>query len=203
MPIKLVYSSVPADDPFREQLSAHLYSLVQQGVLSEWHEQLIPAGADAAQERHRAWLAADILLLLISADYFVSDAYNSQEMQQALERHRSGQVLVIPILIRPCDWQATEVGHLQCLPREGIPVTNWENRDAALLSIAQELRQRITARHVPLLLFRLFSAPIGNGSSNGYAHSGLKACLNNRCCMQPGWTCICKSNRMAWKIPGV
>jgi NACHT domain/TIR domain len=149
VPIKLVYSSAPADDPFREQLSAHLSSLVQQGVLSEWYEHLIPAGADAIQERHRAWLTADILLLLLSADYFVSDVYDRQEMQQALERHRSGEVLVIPVLIRPCDWQATEVGHLQCLPRGGIPVTSWENRDAALLSIAQDLRQRITARHVP------------------------------------------------------
>ncbi len=68
-------------------------------------------------------------------------------MQQALERHRSGQVIVVPILIRPCDWQATVVAHLQCLPRNGNTCsTQWENRDAALLSIVQDLRHLITAR---------------------------------------------------------
>jgi DNA polymerase III delta prime subunit len=149
VPMKLVYSSAPADYTFCEQLSAHLHSLVQSGLLSEWHEQLIPAGAEVAQERRNAWRSADILLLLLSADYFISAAYADLEMQQMLERHRAGQVLVIPILVRPCDWQATIVGHLQCLPRGGLPVTSWENRDAALSSIAQELRQLITPRQFP------------------------------------------------------
>lgn len=144
--MKLVYSSAPADYTFREQLSAHLHSLVQQELLSEWHEQLIPAGTEAVKERRSAWLSADIILLLLSADYFSSNAYDDQEMQQALERHRSGQVIVVPILIRPCDWQSTVVAHLQCLPRNEIPVTLWENRDASLLSIAQELRHLITSR---------------------------------------------------------
>ncbi|BCL79632.1 TIR domain-containing protein [Ktedonobacteria bacterium brp13] len=145
-PIKLVYSLAPADDAFREQLSAHLHSLVQNGLLSEWHKQLIPAGVEVAHERRRAWRSADIILLLLSADYFLSEDYDDQEMQQALERHRSGQTLIVPILIRPCDWQSTVVAHLQCLPRNGKPVTQWDDRDESLLSIAQELRHLITAR---------------------------------------------------------
>ena len=143
VPMKLIYSSASADDAFREQLSAHLHSLVQQGWLSEWHEQLIPAGTEVAQERRRAWRSADIILLLLSADYFLSDAYDDQEMQQALERHHLGQVLIIPVLLRPCEWQSATVGHLQCLPRNGIAVTLWEDRDAALLSVAQELHRLI------------------------------------------------------------
>jgi energy-coupling factor transporter ATP-binding protein EcfA2 len=149
VPMKLIYSSASADEAFREQLSAHLHSLVQQGWLSEWHERLIPAGSEVAQERRRAWRSADIVLLLLSADYFLSDAYDDQEMQQALERHRSGQVLIIPVLIRPCEWQSTTVGHLQCLPRNRVAVTLWEDRDAALLSVAQELHHLITTRQAP------------------------------------------------------
>ncbi len=147
-PIKLVYSSAPADDAFREQLSAHLHALVQKGFFSEWHEQLIPIGAEVAQERQERWRSADIIIMLLSSDYFSSAVYNDQEMQQALERHRSGQVLIIPILIRPCDWQSTVVAHLQYLPRNGKPVTKWENHDEAFLSIVQELRHHITARAI-------------------------------------------------------
>lgn len=145
-PIKLVYASAPADAALREQLSAHLHLLIQGGLLSEWHEQRILAGTDATQERHRAWYSADVLLLLLSSDYFLSDAYNENEIQQALGRHRLGQILVVPILVRPCDWQATIVAHLQCLPRNGIPITMWENQDAALASVAQEIRQFITSQ---------------------------------------------------------
>lgn len=146
VPIRLVYSSAPADDAFREQLSAHLQPLVHQGALTEWHEGLMPAGSDMVQERHRAWQSADILLLLLSADYLASSTFNHDEIQQALERHRSGHLLIIPLLLRPCDWQSTLVAHLQCLPRNGKPITQWDDRDEALFSTAQELRHIITSR---------------------------------------------------------
>jgi eukaryotic-like serine/threonine-protein kinase len=146
VPIKLVYSFASADEALREQLSAQLRPLVQQGFLSEWHEQLISPGAQVGQERQSAWRSADIILVLLSADYFSSAAYDDQEMQLALERHRFNQVLIVPILVRPCDWQSTPVGHLQCLPRSGTFVTQWDNRDEALLSVVQDLRHFITTR---------------------------------------------------------
>lgn len=145
-PLHLVYAAAPADTALREQLSAHLHALVQNGLISEWHAQLIPAGASMAQEHQQAWRSAHILLLLLSADYFLSDAFNENAIQQVLERQRREQLLVIPILLRPCDWQATAVAHLQCLPRNGRPVTSWENQDEALLSIAQDIRQLIATQ---------------------------------------------------------
>lgn len=90
IPARLVYSSVPADDALQKQLSAHLSTLVQNGLLSEWYEQYIPAGADLIQERQRAWQAANVLLILLSSDYLASETFDSQQMQQALERQRLG-----------------------------------------------------------------------------------------------------------------
>ncbi|TMC18613.1 MAG: TIR domain-containing protein [Chloroflexi bacterium] len=145
-PIKLVYSSAPEDYPFAKQLAAHLHTHTQHGLLSAWDEQFLPAGTDVAQERRRAWREADILLLLLSADYFSSAAYDEQEMQQALKRHKADQLLIVPILVRPFAWQASVVSHLQCLPRSGRAVTISENRDAALDSVGQDLRQLIAAR---------------------------------------------------------
>ena len=40
-------------------------------------------------------------------------------MKRALERHAAGEALVIPVILRPVDWQATEFGKLQALPRDG------------------------------------------------------------------------------------
>lgn len=153
MVMKLVYSSAPVDHKYREQLAKHLHALVQEGLLTEWHEQLIPPGAAAQQERRRAWRAADVILVLLSADYFLSPDYHDEELRAALERHRAGLVLVVPVLVRPCDWPSSLVGQLQALPRAGTFVTRSEQRDEAWLTIAQELRQLIVtrqARHTPL-----------------------------------------------------
>ena len=62
-------------------------------------------------------------------------------MQQALERHANDEAIVIPVLLRPVDWQGISLEHLQVLPSTGRPVTLWENHDEAFHDIARGVRQ--------------------------------------------------------------
>src|ERR1051326_3452661 len=45
--------------------------------------------------------------------------------------HLRGQARIIPILLRPCDWQNTPLATLQALPSHGKPVTSWPTHDDA------------------------------------------------------------------------
>src|SRR5262249_19903947 len=63
------------------------------------------------------------------------------EMQHAMERHEAGVVRIIPILLRPVDWQSAPFGKLQALPRDGKPISLWRNRDAAFSNIVDGIRQ--------------------------------------------------------------
>ncbi len=144
-PLKLVYSSAPADIAFRDQLSKHLRPLVQEGLLVEWHEQQIAPGTSVEEERRRAWQTADILVLLISADYFLPATYREAELRAALERQERGRLLVLPVLLRPCFWQTSVLGTLQMLPRGGEPLAQLKDHDAACTEIVQELHRRILA----------------------------------------------------------
>jgi hypothetical protein len=58
--------------------------------------------------------------LLISADFLASDYCYGIELQRALEGHQRGKARVIPIILRPCDWQTSPFAPLQCLPRPRI-----------------------------------------------------------------------------------
>ena len=64
-------------------------------------------------------------------------------MKIALERHAAGEALVVPVILRPVDWQATPFGVLQALPRDGKPVTTFENIDIAFEQVATNLRAAI------------------------------------------------------------
>ena len=64
-------------------------------------------------------------------------------MERALQRHRAGLSYVIPLLLRPVDWQPSSFAYLQALPRNGLPVTRWENRDEAFADIAKNIRLAI------------------------------------------------------------
>ncbi len=147
--MRLVYSSAPADESLRTQLAAYLHPFVQKEGIVEWYEQLIPPGADVVRTRREAWRSAEVLILLLSADYFLSEACDADEVRYALERRQRGQLLIIPILLRPCDWQSTFAAHLQCLPRDGQPVTTQENQEAALFEVTQEIRRQVAALKLP------------------------------------------------------
>jgi hypothetical protein len=148
-PLLLFYSYAHEDEPLREELEKHLRMLSREGLISEWHDRKILAGAAWAQEIDAYLEAASIVLLLVSPDFLASDYCYEIEMQRALERHRLGLARVIPVILRPCDWQHTPFASLQCLPRNGQPVTTWYDQDEAFLDIAQGLRRVIEHIHPP------------------------------------------------------
>jgi hypothetical protein len=63
-----------------------------------------------------------------------------------MERHEAGEVKVIPIILRPCDWETAPFGKLQPLPKNAEPITTWDNRDEAFLEVVKGIREVCSQR---------------------------------------------------------
>ena len=148
-PIPLFSIYAPKDVSLHERLEKQLSSLKRQRLISLWSVDKILAGADRNVEIERNLNTAQIILLLLSADFFASE-YCYDVMTRALQKHKEDNVCVIPILLRPVDWEDSPVSALQALPTNGKPVTNWHNRDDAYLLIAKEIRKIIEAQFNPI-----------------------------------------------------
>lgn len=181
VPVTIFYSYAHEDEKFRLLLEEHLSLLRQQGVISGWHDRQIMAGTDWKQAVDAHLSAASVILLLISAHFLNSDYCYGVEMQYALARHEAGTARVIPIILQPVDWEHAPFAHLQCLPRNGKPITKWKNRQAAFREVAIEIRAVIekmappssTLLHPSLSTNALLSPPHSDmGSSNS---SGILA----------------------------
>jgi hypothetical protein len=109
-------------------------------MISTWHDRRIGPGREWACEIDERLNTADIILLLISANFMASDYCNDVEISRALERHDVGEARVIPVILQPVDWQSAPFGKLQALPSDGKPVTRWANREEAFLNIARGIR---------------------------------------------------------------
>jgi tetratricopeptide (TPR) repeat protein len=142
-PLEVFCSYARADEALCEKLRTHLSSLERQGLLTVWYDRFINAGTDRAGAINEHLSTASLILLLISSDFIDADYCYGIEMQRALEKHRMNEARVIPILLRPVDWQDAPFAHLQPLPINRKPITKWENRDEAFLSIATGIRQVI------------------------------------------------------------
>jgi hypothetical protein len=66
-------------------------------------------------------------------------------MTRALARHARGEAVVVPVVVRPVDWQDTPLGRLQALPRDGEPVTRWSSPDEAWTDVARGVRAVVQA----------------------------------------------------------
>jgi hypothetical protein len=130
-PTEVFYSSADADEDLRSELDKHLSLLQREGLIVAFHKRLIAAGRDWAEALDQHLNTASVILLLISADFVASDYCYGIEMQRAMERQRAGEAHVIPVLLRPVDWQSAPFGKLKALPSNGRSVTIWPNRDEA------------------------------------------------------------------------
>jgi len=148
-PVEVFFSYSHKDEKLRDELALHLSMLQREGVISAWHDRKIGAGTEWATAIDEKLNSAGIILLLISPDFLHSDYCYDIEMQRAISRHEAGEARVIPIILRPCDWQRATFGKLQAFPKDAKPVTKWTNRDEAFLNIAQGIRQAATAMVEP------------------------------------------------------
>ena len=141
--INIFFSYSHKDEKLRDELANHLSNLKNQGIISTWYDRDITAGREWENEIDDHLNSAQIILLLISSDFLASHYCFDQELNRAIERHESEEAMVIPIILRPVDWQNSKFSKLKVLPKNGKPVTTWSNQDEAFLDIVEGIRQAI------------------------------------------------------------
>ena len=142
--VKIFFCYSNEDRALLNQLEKHLSPLKRLRNVSIWAERDIQAGSAWEEGISRSIKDADILLLLVSADFMASDYCYSREMNEALKRHRQGTAHVIPILVRPVDISSSPLEDLKALPENGEALTVWKNQDEAFYIVAQGIKKVIS-----------------------------------------------------------
>jgi hypothetical protein len=153
-----------ADEELRDELEKHLAGLRRQGVISTWHDRRIGPGEELHGQISDQLNEAEIILLLVSADFLASDYCYDVEMARAMERHERGEARVIPVILRPCDWQGAPFGKLMAVPADGRPIVKHATLDDGFLEVARSIRRATEALGgaTPPLQTR---SPVGTGTS--------------------------------------
>ena len=145
VPLRLFYSYSHKDEGLRNELETHLKLLQRQELIETWHDRRIDAGDEWKGKIDENLERADIILLLISADFIASDYCYEIEMKHALNRHNNKETRVIPVIARDVDWIPADLAKLQLLPKDGKPVLKWRPRDSGWRNVAEGIRQVVKA----------------------------------------------------------
>jgi TIR domain len=141
--IRVFYSYAHEDKALRDELEKYLMALKRQGLIEPWHDRDISAGKDWKHEIDTYLNRAQIILLLISKNFIHSDYCYGIELSRAIQRGKANEATIIPILLRPCDWEELSFSEYQVLPKNQQPISSryWRNQDEAFREVAKGIRE--------------------------------------------------------------
>jgi hypothetical protein len=141
--MKAFISYAHRDSAMLERLHTHLAMLRREGGISDWYDREILAGGSIDREITSQLNDSRLFLALVSPDFLSSKYCYESEMQTAIKKHEAGTMVVVPIVLEPCDWLSSPLKQFKALPRDGKPISEWTNQNAAMLDVVTELRRLV------------------------------------------------------------
>jgi len=138
--VKIFISYSHQDEYYRRELEKHLSVLKRNGDIDTWTDRKIVAGENWEGKISAELLNAKIILLLISPDFLASNYCYDIEMKTAIERHNNKKAIVVPIILRHCDWSDTPFSSIQGLPINTIPIKEWNDQDKAFFNVVDGIK---------------------------------------------------------------
>ncbi len=87
---------------------------------------------------------ADIALLLVSRGFMTSDFITTVELPRIEERAARGELVVMPIITRPCPWQQLNLlDSVIIMPSSTTPLIDYTDREVDFVNVREELIEGI------------------------------------------------------------
>jgi hypothetical protein len=138
--VKLVVCYAGSDELLCHELESHLAHMKNAGLVEPWHIGYVQGGGDWRSELVAHIDQADLVVLLISADFLATEECYELALKRSLARQANGQAKVVPVLVRSVDCDDALAAGLSVLPENGKAVTLWEDRDQAWTTVARSIR---------------------------------------------------------------
>ncbi len=143
-PKKIFFSYSKHDRDMLEEFKKHLSSLQLRNVIQPWDDHDIRPGEEWDEKVKEALVSADIILLLVSADFMATKYIQEVEIKEAIRRYEEGGTIIIPVILRATDWEDMPFGKLNYLPVKGKTITSFEDRDEAWLTVVNGIKKVLT-----------------------------------------------------------
>lgn len=139
VPLKTFVSYCHADTKLKDELLKHLAPLRRLLLVEHWHDGDISVGDKWEEKIWSQLRSADLVILLVTADFINSDYCYQQELKEAIDRHDAKLTRIVPVIGRNCLWHDLPFGNIQAALR-GKAVRSLPDQDEALTEVAKEIK---------------------------------------------------------------
>lgn len=117
-----------------------------------WSAKEIKAGERWDEEIKQRLIDSEVVILLLSTDFFNSKYIVETELPKVVEKHKQGDCQIIPVIARVCHWKDTpfgeyaELGDIQALPVGERPIMSkghWGHEDEPYFEVVEGIKDSI------------------------------------------------------------
>lgn len=158
---KVFIAYAEEDTTYRKALERFLVTLKQQKRINVWHAGLVLAHEEWDLKIQEQLESSDIVVLLVSQSFIASDYIYKKVMPRALNKVVANKGIIIPFLLKPCDWENWEITEDYTIPEAGtedtemanyhalptqeskglMPLSKWQHEDDAWLKLSDAIRK--------------------------------------------------------------
>jgi hypothetical protein len=144
-PLRIFFSYSHKDEQYKKELDVHFAQLRNTGRVETWNDRKIIAGDNWDDNIKKQLEEADIVILMLSADFLNSPYIMQREMKIVEERLQKEEkhFKAIPIFTRSCYWKGFEMMKKQGIPRDTDGKSRWiassQDRDTLYTEIVEEV----------------------------------------------------------------
>lgn len=135
-----------ADSDYQLCLRKHLSAFERSGNITYWSDSQLNVGDLWKNEIESNIHKAAVAILLISADFLVSDFIQSNELPQLLKSWEDAGVYIIPVIVKPCNFSHVEkLSRFQAVndPNKTIQEMNEAEQERTWANVAQIAYERL------------------------------------------------------------
>ncbi|HTE22940.1 toll/interleukin-1 receptor domain-containing protein [Flavitalea sp.] len=138
--LKIFISYSHKDNEIKDKLITHLAPLYRSGSIIAWSDSNILPGEEWDFKIRKSLDESSIILLLLSADFIISEYIWKSEVLPAIEKYEKKEAVVIPIMCRACMFDEMPYAKFQGLPKNMIPIADHANIDQVLTEIVKSIK---------------------------------------------------------------
>ncbi len=146
---KIFISYSHKDENWKEHVVTHLSALPD---IKPWDDRRIAGGKDWFIEITDSLDAADMAILLVSADFLASKFIKKEEIPRLLQRRKKEGLIVFPIILYNCAWKKIDwLNKIQARPKDEETLATGDKPacEAKLASIAEEIFDLLNKKKSP------------------------------------------------------
>ena len=141
--MNIFISYADEDRKYLMDLISRLIVLQRSISFTFWSNVSILAGGEWKNITNEKLSNANIILVLVSANALASDSIY-KEITQAVSQYDTGKSVVIPIIVRSCNWKDTILKKVKDFCIDTSPINTYNDKDTAWTNIVQGI-----SKHIP------------------------------------------------------